>query len=56
MLELADIVRAAGPAYRAAHAGRMLPSHERAMDDIVHCRTPAMGGSLYACDACGTLE
>lgn len=56
MLELADIFRAAGPAYRAAHAGRMLPSHERAMDDIVHCRTPAMGGSLYACDACGTLD
>ncbi len=56
MLELADIVRTAGPAYRAAHAERMLPSHRRAMDDIVGCRTPAMGGSLYRCDDCGALD
>src|ERR1051325_11029821 len=56
MLELADIMRAAGPAYRAAHGGRMLPSQHRAMDAIVRCRTPALGGSLYQCDACGTLD
>lgn len=55
MLELADIVRAAGPAYRAAYGERMLPSHRRALHDIVSCRTPALGGSLYACDTCGTL-
>ena len=56
MLGLADIVRSAGPAYREAHAGRMLPSHQRAMDDIAGCRTPAMGGSLYRCDECGALD
>jgi hypothetical protein len=56
MLELADIFRAAGPAYEQAHAGRLLPSHRRAMDDIVRCRTPALGGSLYACDDCGALD
>jgi hypothetical protein len=56
MLELADIVRAAWPAYRAAHAGSLLPSHERAMRDIAACRTPALGGSLYQCDECGALE
>ena len=56
MLTLADIFRAAGPAYIEAHAGRMLPSHRRAMDDIVACRTPALGGSLYRCDDCGALE
>lgn len=56
MLELADIFCAAGPAYRQAHAGRMLPAHRRAMDDIVQCRTPALGGSLYACDDCGALD
>jgi hypothetical protein len=55
VLELADIFRAAGPAYRRAHAGRMLPSHLRTMQDITHCRTPALGGSLYACDHCDTL-
>lgn len=56
MLELANIFRAAGPAYREAHAGRLLSSHQRAMDDIAGCRTPAMGGSLYRCDDCGTLD
>lgn len=56
MLELADIFRAAGPRYREVHAGRLLPSHARAMRDIVACRTPALGGSLYRCDECGTLD
>lgn len=56
MLELADIFRVAGPAYREAHASRLLPSHRQAMDDIVRCRTPALGGSLYQCDACGALD
>ena len=56
MLELADIFRAAGPAYREAHAGRMLPSHLHAMDDIERCRTPGLGGSLYRCDDCGALD
>ncbi len=56
MLELADIVRQAGPAYRAAHAGQLLPSHRRALDDIVQCRTAALGGSVYQCDGCGTLD
>ena len=56
MLELADIFRAAGPAYRQARGERMLPSHLRAMQDIVSCRTPALGGSLYACDECSALD
>jgi len=56
MVELADIFRAAGPAYVQAHAGQLLPSHRRAMHDIVRCRTPALGGSLYRCDDCGALE
>jgi len=56
MLELADIFRAAGLRYREAHAGQMLPSQHRAMRDIVACRTPALGGSLYKCDECGALD
>ena len=56
MLELADIFRAAGPAYARAHAGQLLPSHRRAMAEIVACRTPALGGSLYQCDACAALD
>jgi hypothetical protein len=56
MLELADIFRSAGLRYREAHAGQMLPSHHRAIRDIVACRTPALGGSLYKCDDCGALD
>ena len=56
MLELAEIFRIAGPRYREAHADRLLPSHGHAMDDIVRCRTAALGGSVYQCDACGTLD
>lgn len=56
MLELADIFRSAEPAYRAAYGERMLPSHRRAMHDIIACRTPALGGSLYACTDCGALD
>lgn len=55
MLELATIVRAAGPAYLATHAATVLPSQRRALRDISQCRTPALGGSLYQCDACGAL-
>ncbi len=34
----------------------MLPSHHRAMCDIIACRTPALGGSLNRCDDCGALD
>ena len=56
MPELADIFRAVGPRYCETHADRMLPSHRRAMVDIVRCRTSALGGSLYRCDDCGALD
>ncbi len=55
MVELADILRRAGPEYLRTHAGPLLPSHRRAMNDIVQCRTPALGGSLYRCDECAAL-
>lgn len=52
MLELADIFREYGPAYRAKYGDRMLPSHIKAMQDIEGCRTQVMGGHVYYCDAC----
>jgi hypothetical protein len=30
----------------------MLPSHRRAITDILGCRTEALGGHLWRCDAC----
>ena len=56
MVELADVVRAAGPASLATHAGTLLPSQRRALTDIVRCRTAALGGSLYRGDDCGALD
>jgi len=49
-LELADIFRRHGPAYRQAHA---LPWHQqRLMRAIEDCRTPALGGVVEGCDHC----
>jgi hypothetical protein len=54
VLEIADIFRAYGDAYRATHtlAGQQL----RVMRAIEQCRTPALGGHLLQCDHCGAYE
>ena len=49
-LELADIFRQYGPAYRQAHP--MLPYQYRLMHDIETCRTPALGSVVEWCDHC----
>src|SRR5262249_48484921 len=49
---IADIFRLHGPAYRAKFEARMLPSHLRAMQAIEACRTEALGGPVYYCEAC----
>jgi len=38
-LEVADIFRAAGTAYRAAHAGHLSLTQLKVMSAIEHCRT-----------------
>jgi hypothetical protein len=49
-LELADIFRQYGPAYRQAHA---LPLHQhRLMQAIETCRTAVLGGTVDWCDHC----
>ena len=53
MLEVADIVRLHGAAYRARFADRLLPSQARALQDIAACRTAYFGGHLKQCDHCG---
>jgi hypothetical protein len=53
VIELAEVFRQHGPAYRKKFASRMLPSHLRAMSDIENCRTEAMGGHVYQCPECG---
>ena len=52
-LEVADIFRAAGPAYRNAHAGHLSLTQLKAMTAIETCRTAALGGHVEACEDCG---
>lgn len=52
MAEVADIFRAAGPAYREANASGMSQAEKKAMRDIEECRTAALGGQLEICDRC----
>ncbi len=55
-MELADIFRQYGPAYREKYGERMLPSHRQAMADIERCRTEVLGGHVYACPDCGEVR
>ena len=52
-LEVADIFRTAGPAYRAAHAGHLSLTQLKVMTAIENCRTAALGGHVEACEDCG---
>lgn len=52
-LEVADIFRQLGPAYRQDHADALSGGQVRVMRDIERCRTAALGGHVEQCDACG---
>jgi Zn finger protein HypA/HybF involved in hydrogenase expression len=52
LIELAEIFRRHGAAYREQYGTRILPSHRRAMRDIERCRTDALGGHVYRCGNC----
>ena len=56
MPELAEIFRRYGPEYIDRFGANMLPSHRRAISDIVDCRTEALGGHLVKCDHCQALD
>jgi Transposase zinc-binding domain len=51
-LEVADIFRQLGPAYRREHADALSRGQLRVMSAIERCRT-ALGGHVEQCDACG---
>ena len=54
MIEIADVFRRFAADYVSAHGASMLPSHRRAIDDILECRTAALGGQVWRCDSCNT--
>ncbi|WP_442947296.1 IS91 family transposase [Novosphingobium sp.] len=55
-LEVADIFRTVGPAYREAHAGHLSLAQLKVMSAIEHCRTAALGGHVEGCEDCGHLR
>lgn len=46
---MAYILRSYGQSYIAQYGKDMLPSHKRAINDIICCRTEALGGHVYEC-------
>jgi hypothetical protein len=55
-LEIADVLRRHGDAYRREHAGHLGRVERRVMSAIVSCRTAALGGHVEACDDCGATR
>ncbi len=52
-LEVADIFRAHGPAWRQARAGHLSLGQLKVMSAIERCCTAALGGHVAACQDCG---
>lgn len=55
-LEVADIFRALGPAYRRAQEGHLSFAQKRVMEAIETCRTAALGGHVSRCEDCAHLD
>ncbi len=51
-LEVADIFRDHGPAWRRTRAGRLSLGALKVMSAIERCRTAALGGHVARCEAC----
>jgi hypothetical protein len=51
---VSDVLRRFLPAFLRANHGTLNRAQRRAVWAITRCRTPAMGGHLHACAACGT--
>ena len=55
-LELADVFRQHGDAYRRAHDGHLGRVERRVMSAIELCRTAALGGHVERCADCGVVR
>jgi len=54
VIALADVFRRFADDYLSQHGTSVLPSHQRAIADILACRTDALGGHLWRCNHCST--
>ena len=55
-VEVADIFRRHGEAFRVAQGRRVLPDQRRVMAAIEACRTAMLGGHVEQCDDCGQVR
>ncbi len=55
-LEVADIFRTLGPAWRGAQRAHLSIGQLKVMSAIEQCRTAALGGHVLRCDGCSTQE
>jgi ssDNA-binding Zn-finger/Zn-ribbon topoisomerase 1 len=55
-LEVADIFRAHGPAWREAKAGHVSLGQLKVMSAIENCRTAALGGHVARCENCSHTQ
>jgi len=51
-VSLAEVLRQYWPQYARQFGSAILPSHRRAVQAILTCRTPALGGQVYRCTDC----
>jgi hypothetical protein len=54
-LEVADIFREHGPAWRKANAGHVSLEQLKVMSAIESCRTAALGGHVARCEDCAHI-
>ena len=52
MVSLAEVLRQYWPQYERQFGSAILPSHRRAVQAILNCRTAALGGQVYRCADC----
>lgn len=55
-LEVADIFRRHGPAWRLAHRGHISSGQFKVMSAIERCRTAELGGHVLRCTDCAQLQ
>ena len=55
-LEVADIFRTHGPAWRETQRGHLSLAQLKVMSAITQCRTAALGGHVLRCDGCGVEQ
>ena len=55
-LEVADIFRDHGPAWRRTHAGHISLGQLKVMSAIERCRSAALGGHVLCCESCAEIQ